>query len=385
LLTFVPSHSFEAAMAGDGGDDRVFDRSEPPDSYTAFVHDAVVLFATAADRLIKDTGQDWFEGDSVPALTLINAYLRSVHVEGKSGAFQLDNKGERNMKIDIAYVTVDATKAVSLVTMGEYDPVEEQSKWEEGDKVWPGGVVGGGVPGAASPVIDAGAETGGGSGAGVIVGGVLGVLLLLGFAFKMSRGRADAAPLKAPPVVPAPAVAAPAKAPAEAPVKALVKAPAGAPVKAPAKAPAKAPGKAPEEVPAEAPVKAPRASQAEVLALYSLAAREGNNSAPNMIHPNNLLAEKDLKLEKRLVASTGKAKSLKKEVVVLGQGAFGKVFAGTYVRERMRREDPLLLLPWRLDLTLNCTARSLARRYHGTNVAIKVRRVQLQDVLLFCL
>jgi hypothetical protein len=121
LLTFVPSHSFEAAMATDGGNDRVFVGSVPPDSYTAFLHDAVMLFATAADGLIKDTGQDWFEGDSVPSLTLINAYLRSVHVAGKSGAFQLDNKGERNMKIDTSYITVDAeTKAVSAVVMGGY-------------------------------------------------------------------------------------------------------------------------------------------------------------------------------------------------------------------------------------------------------------------------
>ena len=53
-------------MATDGGNDRVFVGSVPPDSYTAFLHDAVMLFATAADGLIKDTGQDWFEGDSVP-------------------------------------------------------------------------------------------------------------------------------------------------------------------------------------------------------------------------------------------------------------------------------------------------------------------------------
>jgi len=84
--------------------------NSPPDDYALFMHDAILLFATAAHNLIEDTGQDWFTDDSFPTLSLINNYIRGVTIDGASGEFELDSKGERNLPISYKYVASDDTE-----------------------------------------------------------------------------------------------------------------------------------------------------------------------------------------------------------------------------------------------------------------------------------
>jgi hypothetical protein len=174
---------------------------EDVNKWGVYLFDAIVLYATAMQRLVAETGTDYFADGGRPPAALANTYIRSTELPedvAVSGHIKLDSGGERELNLEVSYLELtEAGDSINNVPFALYevDQTEPLSFGLHGvafeEVVWAGGLVGGPPDGYFDNVIVVDGETsaiGYGINAGSITAGCVLVLIIYGvFAMKSKK------------------------------------------------------------------------------------------------------------------------------------------------------------------------------------------------------
>ena len=101
-------------------------------TYSAALHDAVILYAHAATKVLSEGGQ-LHDGQAVTQA------LRSTRFEGVGGAIvALDHRGDRIESYEVMNYVMEANGAVGSVPVGVYNTATGQYTAYGGAVIWPG-------------------------------------------------------------------------------------------------------------------------------------------------------------------------------------------------------------------------------------------------------
>ena len=104
-------------------------------TYSAALHDAILLYAHAATKVLS-VGGDPYDGKAVTAA------IRSTAFQGMGGsAVALDEQGDRLASYEVTNYVVGADGTIRSVRVGVYDIVQGRYEAYERKVVWPGNTV----------------------------------------------------------------------------------------------------------------------------------------------------------------------------------------------------------------------------------------------------